>query len=70
MRYEQKDIKNIVNNQKYVLSLKPESQPQKSSNNEIKQIMVSWQILKSKSVNNLGKPSENVNKPYLKIDPE
>jgi len=36
MRYEQKDIKNIVNNQKYVLSLKPESQPQKSSNNEIK----------------------------------
>lgn len=31
---------------------------------------MSWESLRSKSVTNLGKPSEKVQKRYLKVDPE
>lgn len=37
---------------------------------EAKSIVVSWDSLRAKSVNNLGKPSDLVQKKYLKIDPE
>lgn len=36
---------------------------------EAKSIVVSWDSLRAKSVNNLGKPAELVQKKYLKIDP-
>jgi hypothetical protein len=37
---------------------------------EAKSIVVSWDSLRAKSVNNLGKPAEIIQKKYLKVDPE
>lgn len=38
--------------------------------NQAKSIVVSWDSLRAKSVNNLGQPAELVQKKYLKADPE
>ena len=37
---------------------------------QAKSIVVSWDSLRAKSVNNLGQPAELVQKKYLKADPE
>jgi hypothetical protein len=37
---------------------------------EAKSIVVSWDSLRAKSVNNLGKPADLVQRKYLKADPE
>lgn len=37
---------------------------------EAKSIVVSWDSLRAKSVNNLGKPSQLIQRKYLKMDPE
>ena len=37
---------------------------------QAKSIVVSWDSLRAKSVNNLGKSEELVEKKYLKADPE
>ena len=37
---------------------------------EAKSIVVSWDSLRAKSVSNLGKPAEIIQRKYLKLDPE
>ncbi len=43
---------------------------QQNQFDQAKSIVVSWDSLRAKSVNNLGQPAELVQKKYLKADPE
>lgn len=56
--------------EKDLFILKHDKEMHQNIFDEAKSIVVSWDSLRAKSVNNLGKPSELVQKKYLKIDPE
>jgi hypothetical protein len=55
--------------EKDLFILKNDRQMHQNVFDEAKSIVVSWDSLRAKSVNNLGKPAELVQKKYLKIDP-
>lgn len=56
--------------EKDLFILKHDNQTQKNIFDEAKSIVVSWDTLRAKSVTNLGKPADIVQKKYLRPDPE